>query len=427
MQMVPLLPRDAPPAPDRDRGGDRAPGPRLRVVHARVAARACRAWRDFYLDARPARALRVPEEGAAGAHVPPRPEPVGAEVAAAPRADPGAARDVPRRDVRDHAPRPGVGDPVGDHDARVRRPHAPRRDRTRGARRRTGSTGSTACCARACATATSCPPTARIDVLFHEFMADDVAMVERIYDAQRPADDARRPRRSSTRSWPPTRAASTAASSTTCAATSALDPADGARPLRLLLRPLPGRGGGRMSDDRCGPRSSAAARSRTGTSTRSTAPACRSRSPPRSIPTPRTRSASPTAPARRAYASLAAALADGGFDAALIAVPHHLHEPVAIEALARGPARAAREAARADPRRVRPHPRRRARRGHRVHGRRERAVLARGADRARPDRRRRDRRRRHRARRDVLPRARRLLRRRPARGGSTGPRRAAAS
>ena len=35
------------------------------------------------------------------------PEPLGAEVAAAPRADPRAARDVSRRDVRDHAPRPG--------------------------------------------------------------------------------------------------------------------------------------------------------------------------------------------------------------------------------------------------------------------------------------------------------------------------------
>ncbi len=37
MQMVPDAPRDAPPVPDRDRGGDRAPGPRLLVVHARVA------------------------------------------------------------------------------------------------------------------------------------------------------------------------------------------------------------------------------------------------------------------------------------------------------------------------------------------------------------------------------------------------------
>jgi predicted dehydrogenase len=36
------------------------------------------------------------------------------------------------------------------------------------------------------------------------------------------------------------------------------------------------------------------------------------------------------------HASLAAALADRTFDAVLIAVPHHLHEPVATEALAAG-------------------------------------------------------------------------------------------
>jgi predicted dehydrogenase len=37
-----------------------------------------------------------------------------------------------------------------------------------------------------------------------------------------------------------------------------------------------------------------------------------------------------------AFASLAAALAERDFDAVLIAVPHHLHEPVAIEALRAG-------------------------------------------------------------------------------------------
>ena len=37
-----------------------------------------------------------------------------------------------------------------------------------------------------------------------------------------------------------------------------------------------------------------------------------------------------------AYPSSPAALADGEFDAALIAVPHHLHESVAIEALDAG-------------------------------------------------------------------------------------------
>jgi predicted dehydrogenase len=40
--------------------------------------------------------------------------------------------------------------------------------------------------------------------------------------------------------------------------------------------------------------------------------------------------------AAAAYASLADALGGGGFDAALIAVPHHLHEPLAIEALGAG-------------------------------------------------------------------------------------------
>ena len=86
-----------------------------------------------------------------------------------------------------------------------------------------------------------------------------------------------------------------------------------------------------------------------------------------------------------------------------IAVPHHLHEAGRHRGARRRAARAAREAARADARRVRPHPRRGRRGRHRVHGRGERAVLARGADRARPDRRRRDRRRRHRARQTFFP------------------------
>src|SRR5262245_23454727 len=38
----------------------------------------------------------------------------------------------------------------------------------------------------------------------------------------------------------------------------------------------------------------------------------------------------------RAFASLGAAVEAGGFDSVLIAVPHHLHEPVACEAFAAG-------------------------------------------------------------------------------------------
>ena len=129
----------------------------------------------------------------------------------------------------------------------------------------------------------------------------------------------------------------------------------------LLLRALPGARWRTHDRRRCASRSSAAARSRTGTSTRSTAPACRStvtaavdpvaderatrrRPHRRGAPTRRSPTRSPT----------------GGFDAALIAVPHHLHEAGRDRGARRRAARAAREAARADARRVRPHPRRRA-------------------------------------------------------------------
>ena len=67
-------------------------------------------------------------------------------------------------------------------DARVRRPHAPRRRSNPKRSPSTGSTASTGCCGRACATATCCPADRSVDVLFHEFMADDVGMVERIYE-----------------------------------------------------------------------------------------------------------------------------------------------------------------------------------------------------------------------------------------------------
>ena len=254
--------------------------------------------------ARPARALRVHEEGAAGAHVPARPEPLGAEVAAAPRADPRAARDVPRRDVRDHAPRSGLGDPVGDHDARVRRPHAPRRDRARSARRVLGRSRR--------------PAAARVRA--------------------RPRPPARRPQRStccSTSSWPTTSRWSNGSTNATGSPMTpearararrvhGREPARQARPARVRpprrLRPRSRRRSAPASattssaspspwrtHERTAPhsRSSAAARSRTGTSTRSTA---------RGVPITVTAAVDPDAanaqrdrrraPAPRAYASL---------------------------------------------------------------------------------------------------------------------------
>ena len=106
----------------------------------------------------------------------------------------------------------------------------------------------------------------------------------------------------------------------------------------------------------------------------------------------------------------------------------HLHEAVATEALAAGSTCCSRSRSRR--RSTRPSAssrRRRGSRGHGVHGRRELAILARGADGARPHRRRRDRRRDHRARRDVLSSTRRRSTAAPGRGDSTERPRAAGS
>ena len=68
------------------------------------------------------------------------------------------------------------------------------------------------------------PPDRTVDVMFHEFMADDVGMVERIYERARSPHDRRCARAARRASWPRTPAASTAASPTTSAATSASTP-----------------------------------------------------------------------------------------------------------------------------------------------------------------------------------------------------------
>ena len=154
------------------------------------------------------------------------PEPMGVEVAAAPRADPRVARDVPGRDVRDHAPRSGVGDHVGDHDARVRRSHAatPRSSPKRSPS--TGSIASIGCCSACVRDRDLLPADRSIDVLLPRVHGGRRGDGRAHLRAHRPADDARRPQHDSTRSWPRTRAASSGGSTTTCAATSASIPAD---------------------------------------------------------------------------------------------------------------------------------------------------------------------------------------------------------
>ena len=74
---------------------------------------------------------------------------------------PVLARRVPRRDVRGHAPRPGVGDGVAGDDGRLRVAHERRPPRPRAGRRVLVGRGSRRCCGRACATATCCRPTGR--------------------------------------------------------------------------------------------------------------------------------------------------------------------------------------------------------------------------------------------------------------------------
>ena len=147
-------------------------------------------WRDDYLarDQRPSYAYLL--QGAPGAAVAARRHALGAQVAPAPRAVPGPRRHLPRRHLRRHPPRPGLGDGVDGHDARLLGPAHPRPGRPRGHGRTTGRTASSACCAAAPTTATSCPADQTIDVHFDEFMADDLAMVARVYDlAGQPLDE----------------------------------------------------------------------------------------------------------------------------------------------------------------------------------------------------------------------------------------------
>ena len=120
-------------------------------------------WRDYYLAHDQTPALRVHADGAARrssgrtARTPARR--LGAEVAAAPRAARAADERVPRRDHRDHPPRPGVGDPVGRHDARLRCAHELPRRRPRGRPRVLDRSNRADPRARASATAGWSPPT----------------------------------------------------------------------------------------------------------------------------------------------------------------------------------------------------------------------------------------------------------------------------
>ena len=146
-------------------------------------------WRDDYLarDQRPSYAyLRKDPPGApvaAGRHA------VGPQVPPAPRAVPRAGRDVPRRHLRRHPPRPGVGHGVDGDDARLLGPAHPRPRRPRGHRPLLGGPARAHAAPLRRPNIDVLPADQTIDVHFDEFMADDMAMVGRVYElAGQPLD-----------------------------------------------------------------------------------------------------------------------------------------------------------------------------------------------------------------------------------------------
>jgi hypothetical protein len=137
-------------------------------------------WRDYYLAHDQTPQLPLPEDGSAGAAVPARRPALGTEVAAAPGAVRAAGHGLSRCHLRRHASRSGRGGHVDGYHGHVQRPHDARRDRSGALRRLLGARLETML--RACVRDRDrLPPAQTIDVRFDDFMADDIAMVRRIY------------------------------------------------------------------------------------------------------------------------------------------------------------------------------------------------------------------------------------------------------
>ena len=167
-------------------------------------------WRDHFRAEDQTPSYRVPAHRAEGPAVAAGRHPVGPQVTAAPRAVRPAGGDVPRRHLRRHPPRPGVGDRVDGHHDRLHRPAWPSSTSTRWPSAATGRRA-VEDLFRACADDRDLLPADRsIDVRFHEFMADDIGHGRADLRRGRPALHRRRPRAPWRRSWPPTPAAATA-------------------------------------------------------------------------------------------------------------------------------------------------------------------------------------------------------------------------
>ena len=188
-------------------------------------------WRDALPGPRPAPQLRLPAQDPPGAAVAAGRDPLGPQVPPTPRAVPRAGRDVPRRHLRRHPPRPGLGDRVDGDDARLHVPASPATGWTSRASAHYWADRLERMLRRCAEEHDVLPADQTIDVHFDEFMADDLAMVARVYDlAGQPLDDTR-PGRRWRRSWPRTRGAAFGAVDYDLARVRPGPASSGARPL----------------------------------------------------------------------------------------------------------------------------------------------------------------------------------------------------
>ncbi len=137
----PVVPRCRPAVLQTDARDDRRslarrdPAARHRLLHHALRDHGAHADVARRLPgAGPAPQLRLPAQDPPGAPVAAWRDAVGPQVPPAPRAVPRPGRDLPRRHLRGHPPRPGVGHDVDGDDARLLGPAEPRPRRPRGHR-----------------------------------------------------------------------------------------------------------------------------------------------------------------------------------------------------------------------------------------------------------------------------------------------------
>ena len=148
--------------------------------HARVPG-----WRDYYLGLDQTRHYAYMKKVLQALTFLRGPAHLGAQVAAALRAARPADGDVPRRHRGLHPPRPGRGDPVGDHDDGLLRPAAPHAASNRSGCSTTGSTASSGCCSACVRDRDLVPADRSVDIAFHHLNGNEIDLLEDLYASRR--------------------------------------------------------------------------------------------------------------------------------------------------------------------------------------------------------------------------------------------------